>query len=59
MQPSEGAAPGQTSDQNKENQDDATVKAAKAISESVFGHKLKERPRRSPRERLFIMLLEH
>lgn len=41
MQPSEGPTPGQSSDQNKENQDDATVKVAKAISESVFGHKLK------------------
>lgn len=42
MQPSEGSTPGQSPDQNKEDQDDATVKAAKAISENVFGHELKE-----------------
>src|SRR5687768_11485481 len=42
MQPSEGSSPGQPPDQNKEDQDDATVKAAKAISEGVFGHKLKK-----------------
>ena len=40
MQPSEGSTPAQSPD--KEDQDDATVKAAKAISENVFGHKLKE-----------------
>lgn len=42
MQPSEGPNPDQASNQNKEDQDDATVKAAKAISEGVFDHKLKE-----------------
>jgi hypothetical protein len=34
------AGPG--SEQDKENQDDATVKAAKAISEGIFGHDLTE-----------------
>ena len=47
MQPSEGQHPGQGSEQNKENQDDATVKAAKAISEAIFGHKLEEREKRA------------
>src|SRR5688500_12775947 len=42
MQPSEGSTPGQSPDQSKEDEDDATVKAAKAISEGVFGHELKE-----------------
>ena len=42
MQPSEGENAGQTSEENKENQDDATVKAARAISEGIFGHALKE-----------------
>lgn len=42
MQPSEGEQSGQGLEQNKENQDDATVKAAKAISEGIFGHELKE-----------------
>lgn len=53
MQPSEGPNPDELtgSDQamaknqssgEKENQDDATVKTAKAISEGVFGHKLTE-----------------
>lgn len=41
MQPSEGGEPAE-SGQNKEEQDDATVKAAKALSEGVFGHKLKQ-----------------
>lgn len=41
MQPSEGEAPGQAG-QNKEQQDDATVKAARAISENILGHELKE-----------------
>ena len=41
MQPSEGSTPGQ-SDQSKEDQDDATVKTANVISESVFRHRLKE-----------------
>lgn len=39
---SEGKNAEQESEQNKENQDDATVKAATAISESIFGHELKE-----------------
>ena len=43
MQPSEGQQPGQGSEQNKENEDDATVKAARAISEGILGHELKER----------------
>jgi putative membrane protein len=42
MQPSEGQQTGQGAEHDKENQDDATVKAAKAISEGIFGHKLKE-----------------
>lgn len=42
MQPSEGSQSGQGSEQNKEHQDDATVKAARAISEGIFGHELKE-----------------
>lgn len=42
MQPSEGSTAGQSPGQDKEDQDDATVKAAKAISEKVFGHELKE-----------------
>lgn len=42
MQPSDGGSPGQSSGQHEEEQDDATVKAARAISEGVFGHKLKE-----------------
>jgi hypothetical protein len=41
MQPSEGQQHGQGSEQNRENQDDATVKAARAISEGIFGHELK------------------
>ncbi|HWS99842.1 MAG TPA: DUF1440 domain-containing protein [Pyrinomonadaceae bacterium] len=42
MKPSEGGEPGQASEENKEEQDDATVKAARAVSEGVFGHELKE-----------------
>jgi uncharacterized protein DUF1440 len=42
MQPSEGQNPEQASGENKENQDDATVKAARAISERVFARELKE-----------------
>lgn len=42
MQPSEGVPASQLSGENKEDQDDATVKAAKAVSEGVFGHKLKD-----------------
>ncbi len=39
MQPSEGGTPDQ-SQEPKDEQDDATVKTAKAISEGIFGHKL-------------------
>ncbi len=46
MQPSHGGDPG-SGTENKENQDDATVKAAKAISGGVFGHQLKENEKRS------------
>jgi putative membrane protein len=45
MQPSEGEKPGE-SGQDKEQQDDATVKAARAISEGIFGHELKEDEKR-------------
>jgi len=41
-QPSEGQQPGQGSGQSEENQDDVTVKAARAVSEGIFGHELKE-----------------
>lgn len=46
MQPSEGEKPGEAG-QDKEQQDDATVKAARAISENLLGHKLKESEKRS------------
>jgi putative membrane protein len=42
MQPSEGESTEQGSEENKEDQDDATVKAARAISEGIFGRELKE-----------------
>jgi putative membrane protein len=42
MQPSEGEQAGEGSQVNKENADDATVKAAKAISKGILGHELKE-----------------
>jgi putative membrane protein len=48
MQPTEGGSPNeaassQASDQQeKENQDDATVETAKVISKNVFGHELQE-----------------
>lgn len=46
MQPSEGPNPEELprshSSEQKEDQDDATVKTARAISEGVFGHKLTE-----------------
>ena len=42
MKPSEGQDVSQASEENKEEQDDATVKAARAVSEGVFGHELKE-----------------
>lgn len=44
MQPSEGERP--ESGQNKEQKDDATVKAARAISENILGHELKESEKR-------------
>jgi uncharacterized membrane protein YagU involved in acid resistance len=51
MQPSEGPNPEDTSDaiqspQEKEEQDDATVKTAKVISENIFGHKLTQSEKR-------------
>ncbi|HEY6119946.1 MAG TPA: DUF1440 domain-containing protein [Pyrinomonadaceae bacterium] len=42
MQPTDGGNSGAASEENKENQDNATVKAASAISENIFGHELKE-----------------
>ena len=42
LQPSDGQSATQSSEQTKEQEDDATVKAAKAISERVFGHELQE-----------------
>lgn len=42
MQPSKREAIDQGSEPNEENQDDATVKAARAVSEGIFGHELKE-----------------
>lgn len=41
MQPSEGDHPGKNG-QNKEQEDDATVKAARAISENILGRELEE-----------------
>jgi uncharacterized protein DUF1440 len=46
MQPSEGEVPGQAGE-NKEQQDDATVKTARVISESILGHELKESEKRT------------
>ena len=45
MQPSEGERPG-AEGQNKEQQDDATVKAAKAISENLLGRELEDSEKR-------------
>ena len=42
MQPSDAPTSAQATGESKEDQDDATVKAARAISENVFGHELKE-----------------
>jgi putative membrane protein len=42
MQPSEGENAEQASRETKENQDDATVKAARAISKDIFAHELRE-----------------
>lgn len=47
MQPSEGENASNASGENKEEQDDATVKAARAISEGVFGHELKDNEKRT------------
>jgi hypothetical protein len=44
MQPSQGSTGDQSQDVKE--QDDATVKAAKAISEGVFGHELEESEKR-------------
>ena len=45
--PSEGEGTSRTSDEDEEEQDDATVKAARAVSEGVFGHELKEGEKRT------------
>jgi putative membrane protein len=42
MKPIEGGEPAQASEEEQEEQDDATVKAARAVSEGIFGHELKE-----------------
>ena len=42
MQPSEGQEASQASEESREEQDDVTVKTARAVSEGVFGHELKE-----------------
>lgn len=45
LQPSEGPNPNESnalSQEEKEQQDDATVETAKAISSNIFGHELKE-----------------
>ncbi len=42
MKPSEGGETSRASEEDEEEQDDATVKAARAVSEGVFGHELKE-----------------
>ena len=42
LQPSEAERPEQRPAENKHAQDDATVKAARAISEGIFGHELQE-----------------
>jgi putative membrane protein len=47
LQPSEGEQLGQGSEQSKESQDDATVKAARAISEGILGHELKEHEKKA------------
>jgi putative membrane protein len=46
MQPSEGQNLQVTSNQNDQEQEDATVETAKAISEGIFGHELKESEKR-------------
>jgi hypothetical protein len=47
MQPSEGENAAKASVENKEEQDDATVKAARAVSEGVFGSELKDNEKRA------------
>lgn len=47
MQPSEGENASNASGESKEQQDDATVKAARAISEGVFGYELKDSEKRA------------
>ena len=47
MQPSEGKNASKASGESKEEQDDATVKAARAVSEGVFGHQLKDNEKRA------------
>lgn len=47
MKPSEGENAAKASGENKEQQDDATVKAARAVSEGVFGHELKDNEKRA------------
>ncbi len=42
MKPSEGKGMPQASKEESEEQDDATVKAARAVSEAIFGHELTE-----------------
>ncbi|MFN2492593.1 MAG: hypothetical protein ABR501_06900 [Pyrinomonadaceae bacterium] len=56
MQPSEGQKPDQGSPQDKESQDDATVKAARAISKGVFGHDLRESERRQQARQSITLL---
>lgn len=46
MQPSDGETTAQEPTQNKAEQDDATVKAARAVSEGIFGHELTESEKR-------------
>jgi putative membrane protein len=46
LQPSEGEHADQTPEK-KEQQDDATVKVARAISENILGHELEEREKRA------------
>ena len=47
MQPTEGGPPSDGPQTDTEDQDDATVKAASAVSEGLFGHKLKPDEKRA------------
>jgi uncharacterized protein DUF1440 len=47
IQSSERRTAPQASEENEENQDDATVKAARAISEGVFGRELREHEKKT------------